>query len=292
MQKRTLFILAIFITLQLRAQNFTEGFLDVPALFTSGWVQQNNSSPSGSGGWMQDNGNFDAPPSNPLNSVIICDYTSIAAGQSGDISNWLITPTLNLTNGDSIIFYTRSFNNSAYPDRMEVRLNRSNTIDVGSTTTSVGDFDTTFLTINPGLVSGSGGYPMIWIRYAFAISGVPASSTPCRIGFRYHVTDGGETGSNGSTIGIDDFQYKSIFTGIEGEEPLHAYIQLINGQLTIEVPEATHSFSVELMDMSGKTLNSGKYEKNLTMDLNVHSHGVYLLRIVYEGKYLIKKISF
>jgi len=292
MQKRILFFLFLFSVIQLNAQNFTEGFMNVPALFSSGWVQQNNSSPSGSGGWMQDNGNFDAPPSSPLNSVIICNYTSIASGQSGDISNWLITPTINLTNGDSIIFYTRSFNNSAYPDRMEVRLNRTNTTDVGSSSTSVGDFDTTFLTINPGLITGSGTYPMIWIRYAFAITGVPSSSTPCRIGFRYFVTDGGETGVNGSTIGIDDFQYKSIFTGIEGEEPLHAFIQLNNGVLNIDVPDATQMFSVELMDVSGKVLSKAEYEKNATIYLNEFSAGVYLIRVVYQGKYLIKKISF
>ncbi len=292
MQKRILFFLTSFIGLYLNAQNFTEGFTDVPALFSSGWAQQNNSSPFGSGGWMQDNGNFDQPPSAPNNSVIICDYTSIASGQSGDISNWLITPTINLTNGDSIVFYARSFNNSAFPDRMEVRLNRNNTTDVGSSTTSVGDFDTTFLTINPGLVSGTGGFPMAWTRFAFAITGVPTSSTPCRIGFRYFVTDGGENGSNGSTIGIDNFQYWSVFTGIEGEEPLHAFIQFINDQLIVEVPEAVRPFSLELMDISGKLLNKGEFEKSFSTDLSFFPDGVYLLRIVYEGKYLVKKISF
>lgn len=273
------------------AQNFTEGFQDVPALFSSGWVQQNNSSPPGSGTWRQDIGNFNPPPSAPDNSSIICDFTSIPSGQSGDISNWLITPTINFTPGDSIIFFTRSFNNAAYPDRVEVRLNSSNTTNVGSTTTSVGDFDTTFLVINPTLSTSTDPYPMIWTRYAFMITGI-SPSTPCRIGFRYFITNGGQTGSNGSTIGIDNFEYRSVYTGLENQSPLKAFVQLINGQLMIEVPEAKHAFSVELLDMSGKLLVRSDYEKSSMIDLNTYSNGVYLLRIMYEGKYLIKKISF
>jgi hypothetical protein len=291
MQKRISLILSFLLSGVISAQNFVEGFQDVPALFSAGWVQQNNSSPLGSGGWGQDIGNFNPPPSSPNNSAIICDYSSIQSGQSGDISNWLITPTISFTPGDSIIFFTRSFNNAAYPDRMEVRLNRNNTTDVGSTTTSVGDFDTTFLVINPTLSTSSSPYPMVWTRYAFMITGI-SPSTPCRIGFRYFVTDGGQSGSNGSTIGIDNFEYRSVFTGLENQSPLKAFVQLVNGQLTIEVPEAQHAFSVELLDVSGRSLVKSDYEKKSLIDLNIYNNGVYLLRITYEGKYLIKKISF
>ncbi len=291
MQKRIIYILCFVMVGIGHAQNFVEDFQDVPTLFSNGWVQTNNSSPLGSGGWMQDFGNFNPPPSGPDNSSIVCDYSSISSGQSGDISNWLITPTINLTQGDSIIFYTRSFNNSAYPDRMEVRLNRSNTTDVGTTTTSVGDFDTTFLIINPTLTIGAGGYPMIWTRYAFVINGV-TPSTPCRVGFRYDVTDGGQTGSNGSTIGIDNFEYRSVFTGIEDHQTLQAYVQLNDGLVSIDVPQAIHPFSLELMGISGQLILTGNFEKSSLIDLNTYSHGVYLLRIMYEGKYLIKKISF
>jgi hypothetical protein len=291
MQKRTSLILCFLFAGFLHAQSFIEDFDDVPTLFSNGWTHHNNSSPFGSGDWRQDFGNFNPPPTAPDNSSIVCDFTSVASGQSGDISNWLITPTINFTSGDSIVFFTRSFNNGAYPDRMEVRLNRTNTTNVGSSTTSVGDFDTTFLVINPTLTISSGGYPMIWSRYAFEITGV-LPSTPCRLGFRYFVTDGGQTGNNGSTIGIDHFEYKSLLTGIDDQAPLHAFIQLANGQLSIEVPEATHPFSVELMDISGKLLVKGEFEKSTGFDLNTYSNGIYLVKILYEGKYLIKKISF
>ncbi len=290
MQKRILAIVLFLLPLWTYSQNFIESFEDVPSLFSNGWVQVNNSSPLGSGTWAQDNGNFTAP-FGTSNSSIVVGYTSINAGQSGDISNWLITPSISFTEGDSICFYTRSFQNAAYPDRLEVRLNRNNTTDVGSSTTSVGDFDTTLLVINPTLSHTTGGYPMIWKRFGCRISGI-SPSTPCRIGLRYFVTDGGETGANSSTIGIDHFEYKTVFTGIENDVPLYAYITLANSLVNIEVPDAVNPFSVELIDISGKILSDGTYEKSAAIELYNYRSGVYFVKIMYEGKYLIKKISF
>lgn len=290
MHKRILIILFLFCVGKINAQSFIENFSNVDSLFLNGWVQQNNSSPAGSGGWQQDFGNFTAPFP-PNNSSIVVGYTSIVSGQAGDISNWLITPTINFTTGDSIIFYTISYQNGAYADRLEVRLNKNNTTDVGFTTTSVGDFDSLLFTINPTLTTTGGAYPMIWTRYACKIDGV-SPATPCRIGLRYFVTDGGQAGTNGSTIGIDHFEYKSTLVGIEDNEPLLAYVQLLNGLIHIDIPQSTHSFTVELMDISGKLIHAGTYEKQASIDVGNYSGGVYLIKIVYEGKYLIKKISF
>jgi hypothetical protein len=290
MHTRILFIVFMFSTICLSAQGFIENFGNVDSLFLNGWVRQNNSSPAGSGSWRQDFGNFTAPFP-PANSSIVADYTSIASGQTGDISNWLMSPTIQFTPGDSIIFYTISYQNSAYPDRLELRLNRSNTTDVGTTTTSVGDFDTLLLEINPTLVAGAGGYPMVWTRYACRIDGV-AASTPCRIGWRYFVTNGGQSGTNGSTIGIDHVEYKSTLIGIEEHDPLVAYVQLQNGRVLIEIPGATHPFSVEMMDISGKLVHAGMHHQSASVDVGSLAGGVYLVKIVYEGKYLIKKISF
>lgn len=290
MQKRFIIFFLFLFPFMGYAQNFLIDFEDVPSLFTSGWVHTNNSSPLGTGDWRQDNGNFTAYSGTP-NSSIVVGFNSIQLGQSGDISNWLITPTINFTAGDSIIFYTRSFANSSFPDRLELRLNVDNTTDVGTTTTSVGDFDSLLFTINPNLVISGGGYPMNWVRFATVIPGA-AAGTPCRIGLRYYVTDGGQTGANSSTIGVDNFEYKSVFTGLENNAPLLAYVQLFNGQITVDVPEASHSFSVELLDISGKLLHHADYDKTAAIEIGNYSSGVYLVKIVYEGKYLIKKISF
>lgn len=290
MQKRILYFLILTIFGSLHAQSFNENFDDVDSLFLNGWVRQNNSAPLGSGNWEQDDGNFTAQ-NGSSNSSIVCGYKSIPLGQSGDISNWLITPTINFTNGDSIVFWTISYQNGAYPDRLEVRLNRSNTTDVGTNPTSTGDFDTSFLVINPTLTTVGGAYPMIWTRYAFKIDGV-SMAQPCRIGFRYFVTDGGQTGANGSTIGIDHFQYKSMLVGIEDETPLLAYIHLLNGYIMINVPDAVVPFSVELLDVSGKIIYNGEHDQSAAINIGEYSNGIYLIKIVYQGKYLIKKISF
>ena len=108
MHKRIYLFLALLFPMLGYSQSFVEGFTDVPNLFATGWVQTNNSSPLGPGNWRQDNGNFTAP-FGASNSSIVVSYTSIVSGQSGDISNWLITPTISMSPGDSIIFYTISY---------------------------------------------------------------------------------------------------------------------------------------------------------------------------------------
>lgn len=271
------------------AQNFIEDFVEVDSIYVNGWVQQNNSSPLGGGGWEQDNGNFTAP-FGPSNSSVVAGYKSIALGQSGDISNWLISPTINMTNGDSIIFYTRSYQGTTYADRLEVRLNRYNTTDVGFTTTSIGDFDTLMLVINPTLTIGSGNYPMIWTRYGFEVNGV-SPSTPCRVGLRYFVTDGGQTGDNGSTIGVDHFEYRSVFTGIDQAEPVYALIQILNGFIDVEIPDAQENATVELIDISGRIMDVKKFYKSIQLPYELYANGVYIIKVTYRGKYLIKKIS-
>lgn len=289
MKKLFVFIFLVGVG-NVQAQNFIEDFEEVDSLYFNDWFQQNNSSPAGSGGWEQDNGNFTAP-FGTVNSSVVVGYKSIAAGQSGDISNWLISPTINMTNGDSIIFYSRSYQGTTYADRMEVRLNRSNTIDVGSTTTSVGDFDTVMLVINPTLTTGSGNYPMIWTRFGIEINGV-SPSTPCRVGLRYFVTDGGQTGANSSTIGVDHFEYRSVFTGINDESSAYALIHLQNGFVNVQIPDADESASVELIDMSGRIVRHEYFYQSIQIPYDQFSNGVYVLKITYRGKYLIKKISF
>jgi len=290
MQLRYILIIIFVSVTSLYAQNFTEGFDVVDSIYTNGWERNNNSSPSGEDDWVQDYGNFNPPPSGGTNSSIVVSYKSIASGQAGEISNWLITPTIVCTTGDSIIFYTKSFQNTSYPDRMEVRLNKSNTNDVGSSSSDVGDFDTLLLVINPTLTAGNGGYPMSWKRYACAITGIPPG-TAIRIGFRYWVTDGGSTGSNSSTVGIDNFEYKSVFTGIEEETPLIGYVSIQQNILLVEVPEAEEAFGLELLDISGKRISFSKHDKKAEIDLSGFTNGVYLVKITYKGKYLVKKIS-
>ncbi|MBL8230157.1 MAG: choice-of-anchor J domain-containing protein [Bryobacterales bacterium] len=184
-------------TLLPAAPILSEGFDDISAL--SGWTLINRSAPIGSTNWFQGNpGVFPAFAGNP-DSYISGNFENAALG--GNISNWLITPVVQLVNGATLSFYTRSA--GAFPDRLEVRLNASGTTNVGVDDTTVGDFTTLLLTVNSALGTG---YPTDWTRYEVIVSGL-AGPTNATLGFRYFVPD---TSTNADAIGIDSLEIADI----------------------------------------------------------------------------------
>jgi hypothetical protein len=190
------------------SQAINEGFSNVAGLAAAGWNQQNLSTPIGvNPNWVQGdpvNMPFSAN-SLPANSYIAVNYNSVAGAAT--ISNWLISPMLNLSNGDVITFYTRG-TGSIYADNLQVRLSTNgSSTNVGASNISVGDFSNLLLEINPTLTAAL--YPAIWTQYTITISGLAAPTTG-RIAFRYYVPNGGPTGLNSDLIGIDDFVYTPV----------------------------------------------------------------------------------
>ena len=190
------------------SQAINEGFSNVAGLTAAGWNQQNLSTPIGSNpNWVQGdpvNMPFSAN-SLPANSFISANFNSVVGAAT--ISNWLITPMLNLNNGDVITFYTRG-TGSIYADNLQVRLSTNgSSTNVGASNISVGDFSNLLLEINPTLNAAL--YPAIWTQYTITISGL-ATPTTGRIAFRYYVPNGGPTGTNSDLIGIDDFVYTPV----------------------------------------------------------------------------------
>ncbi|MCF8269115.1 MAG: choice-of-anchor J domain-containing protein [Crocinitomicaceae bacterium] len=190
------------------SQAINEGFSNVSGLTAAGWNQQNLSTPIGvNPNWVQGdpvNMPFSAN-SLPANSYIAVNYNSVAGAAT--ISNWLISPMLNLNNGDVITFYTRG-TGSIYADNLQVRLSTNgSSTNVGASNISVGDFSNLLLEINPTLTAAL--YPAIWTQYTITISGLAAPTTG-RIAFRYYVPNGGPTGLNSDLIGIDDFVYTPV----------------------------------------------------------------------------------
>jgi len=190
-----------------------EGFEDITTLGPAGWVQTNHSEPPGSTSWFQ--GNLGVYPPYEGAGYIAANFNNTAG--TGTISNWLISPPLELSGIDEISFWT----NAAwqfYPDRLEVRLSKNGTsTDVGTTSTDVGDFSILLLSINPSLLQYV--YPETWTE--FVIDSVNAGGTG-RIAFRYFVTNGGPTGTNSNYIGIDSFKVTYKF-------PWPMYLQAITG---------------------------------------------------------------
>lgn len=188
--------------------NITEGFDDITTLVPGGWVMQNNSEPVGTTGWFQ--GNVIAFPSQsgPPDSYIAADFNNI--GETGTISNWLLTPPVNLQNGAQLSFWTRTIPVGGIPphnkpNRLQVRMSTNGTSqDVGSTATSVGDFTALLIDINPTYQQF--GYPTQWTNFIVTLNGFGGSVTG-RLAFRYFVENGGPGGDNSDFIGIDTVQY-------------------------------------------------------------------------------------
>ena len=200
--------------------SFTEEFDTVSAAVTKGWVLANNTKPIGTIGWVQGffyvsnnnkgiyTGGFSGNPSYSGADFIMT--TSDCGHGVANISNWLISPAVMMKNGDEISFYTRTYDNpSVAADRLEVRVNTSNSsADVGRDSSSIGGFTNVILDINPDY--SLDGYPGEWTKYTATISGLPIVKKS-RVAFRYYVPDGGPQGNKSSGIGIDKFEFISIY---------------------------------------------------------------------------------
>src|SRR5262245_25762186 len=161
----------------------------------------NNSSPIGVSGWFQGNSAVFPSQQGAPNAYIAANFVNASPG--GNISNWLLTPVLSLTNGDSISFYTRSA--GFFADRLEVRFSTSDaSTNVGATDASVGVFTNLLLTVNPTL--NPNGYPTAWTQFSLTVSGLGSPATG-RYAFRYFVPN---TNINANYIGIDTVQITQV----------------------------------------------------------------------------------
>lgn len=198
-----------------QSRTFVEEFDTVANLYAKGWVFNNNSKPQGAATWQQGvyaSGKlgFDGWPAYSYHAS--ADEYAFAGYASGTgvatLSSWMITPPIEMRNGDKFSFYTRTYSGSTFPDRLQVRLNPTDeTADVGFDSSTVGKFTRLIVDINPGLTTT--GYPQTWTKYEFTISGLPNTLLKRRIGFRYYVPNGGTTGANSNAIGIDQFSFNA-----------------------------------------------------------------------------------
>jgi len=201
------------------------------------WYTVNNSTDANQNfPWMQADPllNLFSAQSGNANSYYNANYSSTNTfASNATISNWLLTPEFSWTNGDTFSFWTRTAGTtsdpnqpSQYPDRMELRISTNgSSIDVGNNPTSVGDFTTILLDINPGYAqttltsTGMDGYPITWTQYTVTLSvnsngsvtpfdplmvdtGTPGASFSGRLAFRYFVED---SSLNGNLVALDTF---------------------------------------------------------------------------------------
>lgn len=204
-----------------------ETFDNVAGLTAAGWNMQNLSTPVGSTGWFQATTASTVFPPYEGTGYIGANFNNTSG--TGTIDNWLITPVVDIKNGDVFTFWSRIPSGTEYPDRLQLRMSSA------GASTNVADFTVDLLTINPSLITGV--YPKEWTQFTATISGVTGTVSG-RFAFRYWVTSGGPTGANSNYIGIDLAQFNSVeppayavtFTVTDGTNPIEGANVAINSQ--------------------------------------------------------------
>lgn len=208
MKKQLLYPCLALLPLMASAQTLLENFDDITTLTAAGWTITNQSTPVGTISWFQGSPAVFPAYNGADSSYIGVNFNSIAG--SGEISNWLITPSVLVQDGDILSFRTRTSAGTQWNDRLEVR-SSSGAMALPVGTTDVGSFTDLLLTINEGYDLS---YPESWTRYEIVVAGVGPTPVPVNYALRYNVVDGGPTGTDSNFIGID-----ALFIGNPDDEP-------------------------------------------------------------------------
>lgn len=287
--KKTL-LLCAFLTVTLsEAQNIiAEGFDTFANLAPAGWLSTNQSSPVGASAWAQGGGTAftGGGQAGGATSFTLCNYNSTTG--TGTISNWLITPVLNLQNGDVITFYARkggTGTGTIYPDRLEMRLNSTDTSAGGtpSGAEGVGAFTTLGVSVNPDLTTT--GFPFTWTQYSYTITGL-TGMVECKIGFRYYVTSGGPTGDNSDIIGIDTFSVDRPTASAQDffANNFSMYPNPTKNELNLSVKNGLIINEIKVFDLNGRTVKSVQsgFESEIQINVSDLTSGVYMIDIKTE----------
>ncbi len=157
------------------AQVLTEGFDDVASLTAAGWVQLSNGTAPGDG-WFQGNAGIFTAESGAPDSYAAANWV----GSTGSVSDWLMTPVLNLPEGGSIDLALRLLG-EGFLDRVQVYASNA-----GASS------DPASFTL---LASYGARADTQWLALTLALPAMEG-----RIGFRYVI---GDTGVEGNYVGID-----------------------------------------------------------------------------------------
>ncbi len=198
MRKFLFTFIVLFTSLTGFGQLLSEGFDDITTLGPAGWTMTNQSNPVGTTNWFQGNATVFPSHSGADTSYIGANFNNTSG--AGTISNWLITPTLNVKDGDKLSFWTRTSTGSIWNDRLEVRMSQG-TMTLPTGASGIGSFTTVMTIINDGYNLS---YPEVWTKYELTVSGIGSSPTAANFAFRYNVVNGGPSGTDSNYIGIDD----------------------------------------------------------------------------------------
>lgn len=254
--------------------SFSEGFDG--ATIPAGWTTQNLSAPIGSN--VNCWNSFGATPWTPQAGAGHVGANFNCTSGAGTISGWLFSPVIMFQNGDQLKFWTRvSTGGGAFPDRLELRISTNNTsVDAGTTATSVGDFTTLLLSVNPTL--SATGYPETFTEYTATISGL-AAAVNGRAAFRYFVTDGGPSGTNSNILSIDTFSY--VNSSLAVDNATNKKMAFYPNPTTDFLNFNTKVSAVQIFDASGRNVTSTQLSKS-QIDVRNLAKGVYIVKFETE----------
>lgn len=230
------------------------------------------------------------------NSFALVNYsstTSIAA-TGATISNWLISPTINVQNGDIVTFFTRKGTSATtdYADRLELRMSTSPATNPSSGATDTGSFATLCASVNPDLLTGFV-YSKVWTQYSYAVAGLTGASD-VKFAFRYFVTDAGTNGANSDIIGIDTFSIDRALAATENffKNNLSIYPNPTKGILNINSETNVIIKNAILTDLNGRIIKNVNLNgvTNPTIDITDVNTGVYFLKVATDQGVGISKV--
>jgi hypothetical protein len=167
----------------------SEGFDNVAGLGSAGWLLVNNSTAADQS-WFQGNTGVFTAFAGADEAYIAANFWS-SGSTTGVISNWLITPTLTLSGGETLSFVART-DSTDFADALVVRLSTSGAADATEANFSV------TLTSLTSLQAG-------WTQYTVTVPTLAAATT-ARIAFEYAVPNA----LNADYVGLDSVTVSSV----------------------------------------------------------------------------------
>ncbi len=258
-------------------------------MLTAGWQKINMSNPEGAGNWLIPTTTSSAFPTGGntggATSFVLVNYTSTTG--AGEISNWLISPTINVQNGDVVTFYTRkggSGTGTIYPDNLQLTMSATGDASVlpSIDETDLGDFTTLAVEINPNLDDSS--YPFTWTQYSYTVSGL-SGITAVKFGFRYFVTNGGPSGDNSDIIAVDDFSIdRTLSTESFFKNNLAVSPNPANDLVNITNNGSSVLNNAIITDINGRIVKNTNLNGVSSTQINVSdlNTGVYFLKITTD----------
>lgn len=323
--KNILLSLSLFLVMNsFQAQNIYNYGFNTTTL--TGWTKINMStSPASAGAWKVPvytavTVNSPTVLANPFGTSVIANasLSPIPDGQAGGansfavvgklstsntttagttLSNWLLTPSVTVENGNVVSFYTRngtasSLTNAAKADRLEFRMSTNGAFSTEPSlgNTDVGDYTNLLVQVNPALTLS--GYPTTWTKYSYTITGFTAP-TQCKFAFRYFVTNGGTNGTKSDIIGIDSFSVDTtdLATNQNLDQDFSVFPNPATNVVTVLNKKGDVIKNIEITDLNGRVISTLN-ENTISSEINISSltSGIYFLKVQTENGLAVTKL--